>query len=261
MRKRSLLLGLGLAGVTALAGTGWIAWSGAGSAPAAAAVVESPVEFVGTVFPGTVTIYEGTGDDLVVVNARDITPPGVTRITVNGPLRRVDPPPQEPRAALPEHERFTAMIALDGTTLRTVLGGEEVLIALAGIHGPAFSDRCLDASGTEWRCGGAAQAALADMVRGETVTCSLGERGPTGAVSGTCEVRGRDLAERLVEDGWAEPTDASSPLSITLGQAQSAGRGRWGAAALTVAAVPSGLSEVSRQGLGYQGTGLVNAVE
>lgn len=78
-------------------------------------------------------------------------------------------------------------IKLKGTTWR-----------LWGIDAPEIDQTCGD-----WRAGVDATYALADLMRGRTITCEDKGRDRYGRTIGVCRADGRDLGAAMVERGMA----------------------------------------------------------
>jgi len=94
-------------------------------------------------------------------------------------------------------------VATTGDVLR--IG--DTKIRLAGIEAPDLSQICSRPGDRRWRCGAAAQVALARAVRGAAVSCTLSGSDASGRSLGTCSVKSEDIAEGLVREGhvFAEP--------------------------------------------------------
>ncbi|MCL4764605.1 MAG: thermonuclease family protein [Hyphomicrobiaceae bacterium] len=88
-------------------------------------------------------------------------------------------------------------VAISGDALR--IGEAE--IRLAGIEAPDPGQRCSRPGNRRWRCGAAARDALAQRVRGASVSCTLSGSDGTGRALGRCTARDQDIAEGLVREG------------------------------------------------------------
>lgn len=108
---------------------------------------------------------------------------------------------------------------IDGQTLR--LG--TALVRLKDVVSPARGDAC----GQRTDCGIAAVEALAEIVRGHTLHCSLDGRDTHGFAQATCDAAGSDVATDLVEAGWARPQDSDATLNAAMDRARAARRGMW----------------------------------
>ncbi|MDP9096982.1 MAG: thermonuclease family protein [Pseudomonadota bacterium] len=84
---------------------------------------------------------------------------------------------------------------IDGDTLRL----EGHVVRLRGVEAPDRGDRCL--GGID--CGGAATTALAGLIRGRRVECSLKDRDPFDRPYAECNASGTDLSRAIVASGWA----------------------------------------------------------
>ncbi len=87
---------------------------------------------------------------------------------------------------------------IDGDTM--MLEGRSV--RLQGIDAPE-SDQSCERGGASWNCGAAATDALASLVTGERVTCSIVGQDAYGRDLGVCASRSFDLNATMVEEGWA----------------------------------------------------------
>jgi endonuclease YncB( thermonuclease family) len=91
----------------------------------------------------------------------------------------------------------------DGGTLQA----GKVVIRLAGISARGSDAVCTSAQGKTWPCGIAAKTALARLIRGRAVHCTLPKAGEHNIFEARCSVGGADLSTWMVRQGWAEPRD------------------------------------------------------
>lgn len=110
---------------------------------------------------------------------------------------------------------------LDADTLR--LGNQ--VVRLQGIAAPARGSICHGDSQTEYDCGSAAANALASLVQGTTIACTIQGHDRFGRPIGDCEAGGRPLSRALVRDGWVRATEAG--LRAVESEARAAQRGIW----------------------------------
>jgi endonuclease YncB( thermonuclease family) len=125
----------------------------------------------------------------------------------------------------------TRLAVVDGDTLRL---GDQV-VRLAGIVAPSRGSVCHGAvqggagQGGAGRvdidCGAAAANALAMLVHGSAVDCTIGGHDEEGRPVGNCRAGDTGLSEALVLDGWARAETAD--LRETETTARTAGRGIW----------------------------------
>ena len=108
---------------------------------------------------------------------------------------------------------------IDGQTLR--LG--TTLVRLADVVAPARGDQC----GRRNDCGVAAVEALAEVVRGHALRCTLAGRDSQGFAQAACNAAGADVATALVTAGWARPSSADAGLQAAAEAARAARRGVW----------------------------------
>jgi endonuclease YncB( thermonuclease family) len=131
----------------------------------------------------------------------------------------------EAPARAPDSSHISAPAAtlavVDGDTLRL---GEQV-VRLAGITAPARGSVCRGAEQGDVDCGAAAANALASLVRGSPVDCTIHGHDNEGRPVGTCLAGTTPLSETLVLNGWARAETAD--LRIPETTARTAGRGIW----------------------------------
>lgn len=113
-----------------------------------------------------------------------------------------------------------AVRVVDGDSLE--IGGERV--RLGGIDAPELHQSC-GAAGRDWPCGAKAKAALAALVEGADLRCRPVDEDRYARAISICAADGRDIAARLVEQGWAVATGLSYRREEAA--AREAGRGLW----------------------------------
>jgi len=104
----------------------------------------------------------------------------------------------------------------------TLLVGQQA-VRLSGISAPAHGTLCGAVD-----CGVAAANALANIVQGHAVDCTLSGHDHHGRPFGICQVQGMNLNTTLVRKGWAYATDAA--LRPAEDGARQARLGVWGEA-------------------------------
>jgi endonuclease YncB( thermonuclease family) len=104
-----------------------------------------------------------------------------------------------------------------------ILTSGETRITLKDIVAPEASADCNGQNG-EWPCGNFAKSALQRLIRSRSITCN-GEWKDTNEFQGACQVAGRDLAEWVIEQGWAKSSHPSFTDALNL--AKSAKKGLW----------------------------------
>jgi endonuclease YncB( thermonuclease family) len=112
------------------------------------------------------------------------------------------------------------LAVLDGDTL---LIGDHV-VRLEGIAVPARGSVC-HAGAVTVDCGAAAANALASLVHGSAVDCTISGHDPLGKPEADCVAGGTMLNAALVLDGWARA--ATAALRGPEAAARAAGRGMW----------------------------------
>ncbi len=91
----------------------------------------------------------------------------------------------------------------DGDTLVSVGDKLTYSIRLFGIDSPEMEQRCKKADGSCYPCGDAARDHLRAMVDDKQVRCELTGALTYGRVVAVCYLRGRDLNQMMLRDGWA----------------------------------------------------------
>jgi endonuclease YncB( thermonuclease family) len=129
--------------------------------------------------------------------------------------------PARPPASSHVSAAADQLAVLDGDTLRV---GEHV-VRLEGIVAPARGSVCRGADQTELDCGSAAANALAALVRGRNVECTILGHDEQGRPVGDCAAAGEKLSIALVQNGWARADTAA--LREPEATARAAGRGLW----------------------------------
>ena len=87
--------------------------------------------------------------------------------------------------------------AVSGDSLR-VAG---TTVKLTGIEPPEREQRC-NAGNRAWRCGAAAEAALARLVAGRAVVCAVSGSDGAGPALGQCSIGDKDVGAELVRQGF-----------------------------------------------------------
>jgi endonuclease YncB( thermonuclease family) len=100
-------------------------------------------------------------------------------------------------------------------------------VRLFGIAAPGPREQCPGPDG-DWPCGRESKAALNALVAGGEVVCTQVAKVGHGSIQATCLLDGADVAQTLVESGWAravpEMTDAYVEAEA---RARDAKRGLW----------------------------------
>jgi len=133
--------------------------------------------------------------------------------------------PSDAPARTPASSQLSAgadrLAVLDGDTLRI---GDQV-VRLQGIAAPARGTACRGDGPADTDCGAAAANALASLVHGRPVECTIRDRDSHGRPVGDCLTAGTRLSEALVTHGWAYAEAAALRDAET--SARAAGRGMW----------------------------------
>lgn len=101
-------------------------------------------------------------------------------------------------------------------------------IRLHGLDAPEGRQRCLMPDGSPWRCGQKGSLALSDYLGAATVTCQRVDTDRYGRMVARCSVRGVDVGQWLVSQGWAMAYKRYSKAYVTdEHSARMAKRGIW----------------------------------
>lgn len=169
---------------------------------------------------------------------RDVTPAGVTPgPEVSGTLERIRPPEQRESVLPPREILFRRIIVVSPASFRAVVAKKPVEVVIAGIKAPHFTDICTDDSGAKWKCGAKARAELARLIGGRAVGCVMVDVSVREFPIANCHVGRDDLADWMIENGWADPSDPNDRDKAALAEkAKTERRGRYGNAPLGVIA-------------------------
>jgi endonuclease YncB( thermonuclease family) len=102
------------------------------------------------------------------------------------------------RKGLPASVAGTASV-IDADTLEIA----SQRIRLVGVDAPESGQKCLDARKAFVRCGSIAANALADWINRNPVNCAIEDKDRYGRLLGKCSVRGTNMQEWLVVNGYA----------------------------------------------------------
>lgn len=141
-------------------------------------------------------------------------------------------------------QRFGAIILLTTSLVCHAIAGELIgrasvidadtieihgqRVRLHGVDAPEKGQECFQPDGSPWRCGQKGALALADFIGESTVSCRPVDTDRYGRIVANCYVRGRDIEEWLVNEGWAMAYRRYSSDYIGAEQAaKNAKRGIW----------------------------------
>ncbi|UXN61260.1 thermonuclease family protein [Phyllobacterium zundukense] len=163
----------------------------------------------------------------VTSQARQVDPDAVAPSgTDNAPLERVEPrpplstrqellpaPPTAPAPAPPPTPvDNTAKPVLLYRPIATAAGTIEAAgyrIALDGIEIVQPEETCNVDGGSAWPCGMAARTAFRNWLRSRAVECNVPGQPPDDVIATQCRLGNADIAEWLVQNGWARAKDGT----------------------------------------------------
>jgi endonuclease YncB( thermonuclease family) len=128
-------------------------------------------------------------------------------------------PEEKPNAATTQGRLLFRPLALNAG----VIAAEGRTITLTGLMPVEVSRTCLRSDGSSWPCGMAARTAMRQYLRSRAVTCTLPDQ-KLETLTTDCRIGRQDIAEWLVEQGWAE-AETGSALSRLGDAAKAMGRG------------------------------------
>ena len=111
---------------------------------------------------------------------------------------------------------------IDGDTIE--IHGQR--IRLHGIDAPESGQSCIDKNGSNYQCGQFSANQMAKYVSGQTVNCNVKDKDRYGRLVAACFVKGEDINERLVLEGWAHAYTQYSRDYV--GSEKKAKRGKFG---------------------------------
>jgi endonuclease YncB( thermonuclease family) len=100
-------------------------------------------------------------------------------------------------------------LSAGGSSAQDVQDGDTIeiqgqLACLYGIDAFELGQTCTDATGRTWRCGVAAKATLATLIRDQVLQCLVIEEDPNGCYQSRCmREDGADLGASMVRSGLA----------------------------------------------------------
>jgi endonuclease YncB( thermonuclease family) len=135
--------------------------------------------------------------------------------------------PSDAPASAPAGQRLSLpadrLEVIDGNTL--LVGGH--LVRLRGIVAPARGSVCQTTGNASRDCGIMAANALASLVRGAALDCTVNGHDEADRPVADCRSAGITLSEAMVRDGWAFALHDYAGLRRTETEARAAGRGVW----------------------------------
>ena len=165
------------------------------------------------------------------------------------PLQRIAPlpqptPPPLPKPPEPEKPKNFMRWRLVYNTVISAAGVFEqngTSVVLPDIDVIAVGETCIAPNGVDWPCGMMARTAFRNFVKGRAITCKVPDVPPQNSYVAECRLHGRDMAEWLVDQGWARAKP--STLYVDKETAAKAGqRGIYGYPPVGVASA-SGVNE------------------
>lgn len=102
-------------------------------------------------------------------------------------------------------------------------------VRIWGIDAPERAQVCRDADGEDYRCGESATAALSAHLGSQIIRCEQVDRDVYGRTVARCFLRGNDVADWLVRNGWAVdyPEYSSGAYRVAEAYARQQRNGLW----------------------------------
>ncbi len=153
----------------------------------------------------------------------------------NAPLERVDPlpqptPPPPPKPIEVNKPKSFERWRLVYNAVATSAGQfqtNNVALVLPGIDIVSAEEKCTSENGASWPCGMVARTSLRSFINGKALNCKLPDVPENTIIEADCNLRGRDLAEWLVTNGWAR-AKPDGPYAQLQSSAEVARRGIFG---------------------------------
>jgi len=154
--------------------------------------------------------------------ARQVDPDGFSPSrNETAPLERVEPrqplsemgrasPPAPPPAPVPvDNTAKPVLLYRPVATAAGTIQASGYKIALEGINALPPEETC-NSDGTTWPCGMAARTAFRNWLRSRAVECTVPGQPTDELIATECKLGGTDLAEWLVQNGWARAKDGTT---------------------------------------------------
>jgi endonuclease YncB( thermonuclease family) len=159
----------------------------------------------------------------------------LANIQESAPLERIEPVPQPTPPPAPKPVEVTKPKSFERwrlvynavATSAGVFQTNEVSVVLPGIDVLAANEKCTLENGASWPCGMVARTSLRGFINGKALTCKLPDVPEVKSIEADCLLRGRDLGEWLVANGWAR-AKADGPYAAQEASAKQTRRGMFG---------------------------------
>ena len=107
----------------------------------------------------------------------------------------------------------------------------ETRLQIEGIDAPQTDQLCFDKAGARWKCGIAAREQLRAQAGGKSWTCVVVRKNLHGRLLAKCQAGGRDIARRMVRNGWALASTTGSTTYLAIEEeARAEDAGLWAGA-------------------------------
>lgn len=161
------------------------------------------------------------------LQARQVDPDAMAPSGIdNAPLERVEPrpplsttlemlpaPPTAPTPAPPptpvDNTAKPVLLYRPVATAAGTIEASGYRIALDGIEVVQPEETCIMDGGSAWPCGMAARTAFRNWLRSRAVECNVPGQPPDDIIATQCRLGNADLAEWLVQNGWARAKDGT----------------------------------------------------
>jgi endonuclease YncB( thermonuclease family) len=158
-------------------------------------------------------------------------PAGLQRIEPRAALSEIGQA-LPPKPKMPDEWKGTTLFNPVATAAGS-LEAKGYTIAIAGVE-PVSPDEACDSGGKSWPCGIRARAAFRAWLRGRSVVCDVPPQPDRETIVVPCKVGKKDVAQWLVESGWARAT-SDGPYAGLQDAALKARKGIYGAPPATSA--------------------------
>jgi endonuclease YncB( thermonuclease family) len=117
-----------------------------------------------------------------------------------------------PKPKMPDQWKGTTLFQ-PVATAAGLIEAKGYRIAVAGIE-PVRPEETCETAGKSWPCGMRARAAFRAWLRGRSITCEIPPQPDREIIVAPCQVGKQDVAEWLVESGWARAAGGSEYAAL-----------------------------------------------